>query len=246
MIDICMVVHGNYCLAEWQVEHWRRFPRARLLLADNTRGDKMPIPNADVTVVDQVLTGDGRSHGYALDLLARKSNSPIIGTADTDFFWLIPDIVERVEAEFAAGKACVGCQGWYEDWHLVDARWPGRAGHLAPVCWGMFVRRDLALSETFVVTPEEGQAIMETGWRLRDRLIREGHQMTVLKPFKMSLPWITDHMLRTAAEGSWFFGPSEQEPWGVHYLKGSGSRAALVRGLKQIVDHFVNRWGKGV
>lgn len=241
-IDICMVVHGNYCLAEWQVAHWARTPGSRLLLADNTRGNKLPIGHDHVTVVSEALPGDGWSHGHALDLLVRQSSSDIVGTADTDFFWLIPDIISRVRAEFAAGKVCVGCEGWYEDWATLNARWPGRAGHLAPVCWGMFVKRELALADTFVVTPGEGQIIMETGWRLRHRLIQEAHPVTVLKAFRMPLPWIEDPAMRAAAEGSWFFGPSEGDPWGVHFVKGSGGRAAHVEALKAVVDGFVAKW----
>lgn len=242
MIDICTVVHNTDVLAHWQASHWAMFPKARLIMADNTRGKPIMVPGVKYIRISEVVTGDGASHGHALDAAVQEAETEIIGTVDSDFFWLVPDIIEKVEAEFATGKVCVGCEGWYDDWHLVDKKWPARAGKLAPVCWGMFVRRDLALSETFVVTEHEGSMIMETGWRLRQKLIEKKHPVTVLKAFQMAFPWIADDKSREAAEASWFFGPSECEPWGVHFVKGSGRRSRLIGSLKVVVDHFVAKW----
>lgn len=171
MIDVCVVIHRNYELFFLQVEHWNRLGKPdqdwRLFFCDNTPApERQALPHLPgVRVYSIDINGiDGETHGGALDFLKEKTESAIIGVADSDFFWLKPTMLGDVAKAFDSGIQCLGAAGWYEDWQRrIDTAYPERAGHLAPVCWGMFVERRLALAETFVVTQSEAAQIRETG-----------------------------------------------------------------------------------
>lgn len=216
MIQVGCVIYKNYKLYDLQIEHWSRLnvSNVEVLYVDNTpelyRG-------SGITKLNQTSTFDGQTHGEALDWIAKEAITDIIGFVDSDFFWLDPNLFSWVENKFKEGYKCIGCAGFYPDWqHKLDPRHPGRAGHLAPVCWGMFVDRKLALEQTFAVTPEEGFQIMETGWRLRKRIIEERIPCIVFPGFSD----IQDPDLC-------YFG-EKLNPLGVHFLKGSGGRSHLI------------------
>lgn len=232
MIDICTVVHKNYQLLDWQVEHWKKIKGDhRLLVVDNTPPELRQQITQPVTVFEPDNWFDGVSHGQALDALARLATTDIVGFVDTDFFWLRENIIQGVEILFDAGFRAVGCAGFYPDWQRVlDPKHPDRAGHLAPVVWGMFVDRKLALQETFVCTPQEGAEVRETGWRLRKRLIDDKIPTVV---FQGGWPegW-------TDKECCFFY--NKGQPVGVHFLKGSGFRTGHTDRIPSILQTYFN------
>lgn len=246
MIDVCVVVHRNYDLYFLQVEHWNSLgvPNVdwRLLVCDNTPGrERRPLPETPgVHVYVADLGGiDGETHGAALDLLKKHTTSAIIGICDSDFFWLKRDILTDVVTSFSSGIRCFGCAGWYDDWQTrLDPLHPQRAGHLAPVCWGMFVERKLALTETFVVTQTEAAEIRETGWRLREKIVREKIPCHVLPGFRFPEQVAAQD---DAAREACFFGTPEG-PFGVHFLQGSARRAHLTSELPQLIAEGMRRW----
>jgi hypothetical protein len=234
MIDLLTVVYCNYALLEMQVSHWRCMQgEKRLLVCDTTPSAlRQSVTYPDVEVYELEATGiDGEIHGAALDLLVRKARTALVGVFDTDFFWLRTDILNEATQLYNAGIQCLGCAGFYPDWQArLDPRHPERAGHLAPVCWGMFVDRALALSETFVVTAEEATTIRETGWRLRDRIIRERISCLVYPGFS-----------HPADPELCYFGEPER-PIGIHLLKGSSTRAGLTDQLSALIEEGKAKW----
>lgn len=233
MIDVLTVVYDNYALLDLQLAHWPRLAGAhRLLVADATPAPRRRAHPGVDWVLD--LGGiDGETHGAALDFLVGKAQTDVVGTVDTDFFWLKPDVVPWAEALTAGpdGVACAGCAGFYRDFQAnIDAHHPERAGHLAPVCWGMFVRREWAVRHTFVCTAAEARAYHEVGWRLRRALLAAAAPVFVY--------------------GGWehpddpdvcYFG-QRHAPAGIHFLKGSGARASLTGRLPALLAEGVARW----
>jgi hypothetical protein len=228
MIDVCMVIHKNYELLDLQKKHISRLKGAtRLLAMDNT-----PEPFRKPTDLPHMTVGgiDGMTHGLVLDELMKVATSDIVCVQDSDFFWLNKNIIEEVENYFKLGFKCVGCAGFYPDWQTnLDPRHPDRAGYLAPVCWGMFVDRKLAMEQTFSVTAEEAATVHETGWRLRQRLIQEQIPTVV---FQGCYPdgW-------TDKECCFF--THQQKLQGVHLLKGSAGRSALTDQLPKMIEEFM-------
>lgn len=228
-IDICTTIYRNYSLLDLQLSHWKTIKGDhRLLAVDNTpRPERIkqsyPVIELDVSGID------GETHGAALDLLVRTATSDIVGIVDSDFFWLNKNILKEVEKYFEQGYKCVGCAGFYPDWQRnLDPRHPDRAGHLAPVCWGMFVDRKLAMEQTFVVSAQEGPQVMETGWRLRKRIIDEKIPCVVFQGFYPE-NWNDPECC--------FFGTPEKYE-GVHLLKGSAARTSFTGRLQNIIDTF--------
>lgn len=222
MIDICMAAFVNYELLKLQLDHWDWIEGDfNLLICDNT-----PIQyrksgwlgwhhKYKTEVFNQEFSGiDGTRHGESLNLLVRKAKTPIIGICDTDFFWLKQDILSDVERLFAEGIQCLGAELWYDDFDVVNQRYPERAGWLAPCVFGMFITRELALSDTFATTPEEGKELKETGWRIREKLIKNKIPCHTYRAF--IYPQQPDQKIC-------YFGTPE-EPIGVHLLKGSSER----------------------
>lgn len=212
MIDICIVLHKNYDLLDLQLMHWNWIAgEHRLLFCDNTPDYmKRDLTSYNINLIHAKHWGiDGESHGSALDLLLKQSESKIVGICDSDFFWTKKNLLDEVKYLFELGCQCVGVELWYDDWEKVNAMYPERAGYLAPCVFGMFVDRELALSETFVVTAEEGSRYHETGWRLRKKIIDEKIPCCVYRAYQY--PDQPD-------KKTVFFGKPE-EVQGVHFLK---------------------------
>lgn len=213
MIDVCIVIHRNYGLLDLQMKQWRWISGGhRLLVCDNTPAQfRMDLREYDINATVQDCQGsDGETHGAALDLLVRQSTSPIIGICDSDFFWTRRAIIRDVERYFSRGCQCVGVELWYDDFEQVNRIYPERAGYLCPCVFGMFIDRQLALSETFVVTSAEGSQLLETGWRIRKKIIEEHIKCHVYRARRDSIQPHPE-VVR--------FG--QPEIVGLHFLKGS-------------------------
>lgn len=241
MIDICMVVHKNYQLLDMQLTHFKNHlpGNFNLLLADNTPDSHYVPFNYNGKPIQRFAPSnpfDGTSHGETLDYLISQATAPIVGTLDTDFFWLNPQLYEMVlyfindmEAE------CIGASAFYKDWvNNIDAFYPDRLSSLAPACWGQFMIRELAQQFSFVCTPEEGSRMLYTGWRFRQHLIENNLPTIVFQGF---MPYSNDD--QTCAFGR------PGKPQGLHFLKGSAARAHMVDTLlPTYIQEGVNCWKK--
>lgn len=232
MIDVCMVIHKNYNLLDLQLEHLKKFKNVgTAYVIDNTpTAERKQHPYPNLEWVD--LAGiDGTTHGLALDLLVKKAKTDVICIQDSDFFWLDKTIFEDAEEWYKAGYKNIGCAGFYPDWQAnIDTRYPDRGGSLAPVCWGMFVDRQLASEQTFCVTAEEAAQVHETGWRLRKRVIDENIPRLIFEGFSSA----TDPNLcffRFGRVGSCIEG--------VHLLKGSAGREGLTETVPTIIGKYM-------
>ncbi len=220
MIDICTVIYHNYELLDCQIKQWNWLSGDHnLIVVDATPPFwKKNLSEYKCRLVEKYCKGsDGESHGEALDLAVRAATTPIVGICDSDFFWTRKDIIPMVEAMFAAGHKCVGAELWYRDFGPVNDMYPERAGYLAPCVFGMFIDRELALSETFVVTKAEGLKSYETGWRIRKKIIDEKIPCHVFPAFRM--PDQPDSDVTFFGEVQTHARPPKQV--GVHFVKGS-------------------------
>lgn len=240
-VDICMPVFLNYMILDYQFTQIEKiFPDFKLFICDSTPWNYRILCKYSgkieyFTLDADISQVDGEIHGRALDALVRRTTSPVICIMDTDFFWLKPSIVSEVLEDFKRGVKCVGCAGWYPDWQkYLDKANPQRQGHMAPVCWGMFINRELALSETFVVTREEADRTTETGWRLRRKIIEENIPCKVYPGFKYPDQEDTEIC---------YFGTPE-EPVGAHLLRGSGTRMIQSLNIKEALQKGDSKWGK--
>lgn len=213
-----MVIFKNYDLVECQIKNFEKISgNWRLLIGDSTPSNqKKSLKNLEsekIKIYDIPINGiDGEIHGGALDFLKQKSKSSIIGTCDSDFFWVKKNILNQVTDKFNDGHACVGTELWYPCDGIVEFNriYPERAGHLTPCVFGMFIERSLAMSETFIVTKKEALEKKETGWRLREKLINNKIK-TYVYPGHLGLNESVIHK-------------DKNEIIGFHLVKGSSSR----------------------
>ena len=213
----------------------------RLLICDNTNLDlqdtqklKSLISNFSTDLFEMKIDGfDGFTHGASLDFLVSKTQTEIIGMMDFDFFWIYPDIISYVHELFKQGYEAVGCAGWYPDFQrVIDTNFPERAGHLAPVVWGQFLTRDLAISDTFICTKEEsGLNNFETGWRIRKKIIEDKIPAKIFPGFKY--PNQLDSEVC-------YFG-SFDAPLGFHILKGT-NRIFDYQLIRKMLDEGFEFW----
>lgn len=217
MIDIISICFRNYWLIDKQIEHWKTYMKGdyRLIIVDNTpineRHDR-----PDFIPFQATSDFDGISSGQAYDFALSLAETDIVGLTDPDHFWLNANILSLIKSYFALGAQAVGCQGFYPDWQrIIDIQYPHFAGHLAPVLWGMFINRELALSETWICEPPGLGKI--TGWKVRQKIIDEAIPNVVFPGF---FPNPEDDQVC-------FFG-EEDKPQSVHFLKGCSSRANLM------------------
>lgn len=229
MIDIITICFKNYYLLDQQIKHWENHIKGdyRLVIVDNTPEAYFQPFFYKGKLLERFYPSndfDGISSGEAYDYALSKTSSKIVGLTDPDHFWFNPDILEDVEAYFDRGYKNVGCQGFYPDWQrVIDTGFPNFAGHLAPVLWGMFIDRELALSETWVCEPPGVGKI--TGWKVRQKIIDNNIPNIVFPGF---FPNPDDNQVC-------FFGKPEK-PQSVHFLKGCSSRAHI---MPQIVPGYL-------
>lgn len=235
MIDVCIVIYRNYDLLKMQFENWDKMKgEFRYLICDNTPANEyrpIPITRPDMQVFRTEYGGiDGERHGGALNFLMQKAESDIVAICDSDFFWLDYNIVDDVQQKFAEGCKCYGVELWYRDFKKVNERYPERAGWLAPCVFGMFIDRDLARSETFVVTKVEGeQEWKETGWRMRQKIIQGNIPCHVITAFKYP-----EQMERQIYKGSIFYGDPKR-PCGFHFVKGSSKKMNQIHLIPELI-----------
>jgi hypothetical protein len=257
MIDICIPVFRNYDILDLNIDHFKSWIRGdwRLLIVDTTpkveRKYHRWLDNPRTKFYELEILGDdhanyydGVSHGTAINFLVRQTDpsSVYIGTQDSDFFWLDPTIVEFMQSESNIEKntnfqtvTAFGAGLWYGDWcSLGDARWPGRAGFLAPAVYGQFIHRSFVWNKDFRCTPEEGAEIRETGWRIREALIENKEPCVSLPGFY--LPEYNEFE-------TCFFG-GKNAPSAVHFLKGSFGRSLDYGKIKDVLEFGKAQWGE--
>lgn len=228
-----------------QLEHLKKFKNVGdIYVIDNTpANERKPHPYPNIEIMD-VAGIDGTTHGLALDRLVQKAKTDMICIQDSDFFWLDKQIFELAEAGYQRGYKNIGCAGFYPDWQAnLDPKHPERAGHLAPVCWGMFVDRKLASEQTFCVTAAEAKEIHETGWRLRKRVIDEQIPSIIWEGFYPE-NWSDKECCffrekEARVEGSPLGKLYPQVIEGVHLLKGSANRQGLTNSIPELLEKFI-------
>jgi len=247
VIDVACVAYKNYHLFEKCIRYNASLsPYFRFLVVDNTPPPEKDnnflrnIQSAQVKTFerDDAWAFDGESHGHALDFLLSKAETKIVGTLDHDFFWIRPDTYDWVNELFETGHKAVGAAGWYPptspDWqNNIDSAHPNRKGWMAPVCYGQFLTRELATSDTFVCSPQEGAMRHETGWRIRKTIIEERIKDLTLPGF------IYEGQIDPQV---CFFGTPKM-PVGMHLLKG-GSRTTSedFASLEYLLSFARDRW----
>ena len=228
-IDIIIPIYYNYYLAQQQIERFRNINgNWTILFCDNTPPrEQIPIfiPNDLINKVKifkyESFGIDGEKHGSVLDYMVKQSKSKIICIMDSDFFWTNNNILTIAKKYFSEGYKCVGTELHYTGFDYVNVLYPNRAGNLAPCIFGMFIDRELALSETFISTRHEGYTDKkETGWRIREKIINNKIPCIVFPAIQLPEQKNIDY----GHGGCWFY-IVHREVSGFHILQGSGVKA---------------------
>lgn len=233
-IDIICINHKSDWLFRQQIEHWHNYMQGdfRLVLVDSSPqyyqdpGVDTGLPptyellGETVHFFQPTSMFDGINSGEAYDFALSLCTSDIVGMTDPDHFWLNPNMLARVEMLYSEeGYKCIGDAGFYRDFQSIfDVANPSHAGHLAPVLWGQFIDRELALSETWVCEPPGVGQI--TGWRVREKIIDQNIPRVTIPGFYQEIEGEDPDIC--------YFGADRQKPVSVHFLKGSGGRAHVM------------------
>jgi 2-polyprenyl-3-methyl-5-hydroxy-6-metoxy-1,4-benzoquinol methylase len=224
MIDYLIVIYNNYDLLDLQVKNFKtRLPKKdyRLIVVDNTPNENKQTIDVDpiidkLVLLDSVPTFDGVSHGHAINEGLKHCTSDIVGIIDSDFFFLSNNIHEYVFKKFAEGYQAVGCE--YNDGKDTKA-WvninPKNFENI-PCCFGAYYTRELATSQSWVITPEEvntnkAEGFVEVGYRIRKHILDNNIK---------TLNWKTD----SQNYGCCYFKNDDNEIMGIHYVAGSHRR----------------------
>ncbi len=244
-IDIICPIYYNYQLAIDQIDMFKKIKGEwNLLFCDNTSvkdQQEIVIPEEyrdRIKVFHHQAEGiDGEKHGSVLDYMVKQTTSKIIGIMDSDFFWFNEDIISIVNDKFSKGIKCMGAELHYTGFEYVNDMYPERSGHLAPCVFGMFIDRDIALSETFVCTRHEGHTERrETGWRIRSKIINEKIPCIVFPAIQIPRQSSVD----CGQGGCWFY-VIERKVSAVHLLQGSGAKSQITsRLLENLVSLLEN------
>lgn len=226
MIDVLSTIFTNYELLDLQIEHWKKFSGDfRLIFCDSTplnqRKDISHLNSDKIKILTLDTNGiDGEIHGRSLDYLVQEATSDIVCIMDSDFFWLDYSIIEKVEVLFSHyGYENIGAAAYYLDYQRIcDRQLPELAGNLAPNIFGMFIKRDLALAETFVVTADEGRKFYPTGWKNRLKIINEDRKRLTFQGVGFS---------ELSDDNLCYFKDNSNKLVGFHLLKGSSYRSIL-------------------
>lgn len=246
-IEIIIPVYMNYELAYKQIQHYALLLKGewRLLFCDNTPLPQRQIVNLDDAatmatkcgielriynqirpsifwhVYDEVDGIDGERHGSVLNYMVRNhTKTSVIGIQDSDFFWLDPNILFKIEQYFNLGYNCVGAELFYDDFPYVNDMYPQRAGWKTSCVFGMFIDRSYCLDKSFVSSRYEGYTLRkETGHRIRQAIIDDPNMRSLVFP-AIKLPDQKDKNSAT----SWYFLSLD---WptvfvGFHLIQGSG------------------------
>ena len=246
MVQIGITLYKNYEIYEMCIEHWINHIKGdwKLLVCDNTPKEFLQTerwiehPQVEHFILDcSHCTSDGESSGYAKDILTQRMTSDIIGHADTDIFYFDPDIILKAEKYINDGGACYGLAGFYTDWQIFhDPRFPNRQGHMCPVSIGFFLKRELALKQTFITTWAEGEEKKEQMWRLREYLIEN-------KLLVETIPGFYDPLIKDPLnpQGMVFYGTPERRIR-LHTLKGSWGGGMDFNLIRSVVKNESVKW----
>lgn len=233
VMDILTVCFKNYDLIKIQAEHWKNNIKGnnRLLVADAT-----PDPDRSQYIENMWhITRGGdhfEKHGSGIDFLLSKSTTDIVGIVDSDFFWTYPDIIEYVQEYFDEGCRCVGCPAIrpIKEFHK-NRQWMKLYNYPVPIVHGMFIERNLGLTETFVATGVEVRKHKrETGWRIRHRIRNNNIKVHVFDGFAIEKPpYIT------------YFGPKDA-PLGFHLLAGSDRNQNKTHLVPGLIKEGLDKW----
>lgn len=228
-IDVIIPIYYNYYLAQQQMERFRHINgNWTILFCDNTP----PYDQIQIVVPNDLINKvkifkyesfgiDGEKHGSVLDHMVKQSTSKIICIMDSDFFWTNNNILTIAKNYFSKGYKCVGTELHYTGFDYVNVLYPNRAGNLAPCIFGMFIDRELALSETFISTRHEGYTDKkETGWRIREKIINNKIPCIVFPAIQLP----EQKNINYGHGGCWFY-IVDREVSGFHILQGSGVKA---------------------
>lgn len=178
-----------------------------------------PLLGETVHMIRPTSMFDGINSGQAYDFALSLCISDIVGMTDPDHFFLDPQVLKQVNLAFSYGVKCLGDAGFYRDFQSIfDVANPDHRGELAPVLWGMFIDRWLALSETWVCEPPGVGRI--TGWRVREKIIDHNIPRVTIPGFYQEIEGEDPDIC--------YFGADVTKPWAVHFLKGSGGRAHVM------------------
>ncbi len=235
MIDIIIPLYYNYNLFHSQISNWKKIKgNYKLLFCDNTpiehSIDLSSFETKNIKIYRNDSCGiDGERHGGVIDYMIKITTSDIICIMDSDFIWIDCDILSYVKEQFKNGYKCLGAELYYDGYEYVNEMYPERHGSFAPCVFGMFIDKQLALSETFVVTAHEGQnEKRETGWRIRQKIINEKIPNITFPSFQFS------KQIRMKSP-SWFYICNNKIA-GLHLLQGSGRNANQT--TQMITDHL--------
>lgn len=248
MLDILITIYRNYSLLPLTISYLNKltYKDWRLLICDNTPiNERIVLPELGKNILVYVLDVngiDGETHAAAVHFLLNKSketncDAKYVLIQDSDFFWMKLDIVEYVDSLFKDGYVCIGAAGFYRDWiNNLDPRHPNRAGHLCPVLYGMFVDRELVMSESLSVSWSEAMEIKETGWRLREKIINNNLKRLTFQGEYYNDDLEQDQNIKNIGNDVCYF-KNNDEYVGCHFLKGSGGRLGLTNYIPYFLEN---------
>lgn len=235
MIDYCLVIYKNYGLCSLQEINFKnRFKKEdyRLIVIDNTPDDLKIDFKYDKSVVDKFIpieskpTFDGVSHGHAINEGLKYCETDIVSIIDSDFFLLNNNIHSYIHSKFNQGYQAVGCE--YNDGTDASKRWrdinPKNFEHI-PCCFGAYYSRELAMADSWIITNEEVQSNMASGF------VEVGYRIR---------KYILEHKIKTSAwrttmSKPCFFKDHDDVVMGMHYVGGSHVRSSQ-QGLHEIFE----------
>jgi hypothetical protein len=231
-MDVLLVIHKNYGLLWEQLEHWKNTPPdCRRHLPNYIEGHPV--------FVHEIVGADGVTHGGTIDFLLKNATSESVCIIDSDFFWLRDGILNWAE-DLLKHYSVIGTQLWHDAtggyWRVHPQR------EWLPSLPGIFVKRKMAMEQTFVVTVPEIYACTETGWRIRQRLVDEKLKYLTFRGFRYPernqklIPneQVDAGTLQGIQEACFYGHPLA--PMGVHLLAGSWRQVSCNGAIKYLVE----------
>ncbi len=166
-IDLIIPIFKNYTLAHRVVNHIKQLDeKFNIIIIDTTPPEDINDPKIPgVTYVVASLDNRNRiadttMHGEAIDQAKIHTKTDIIGIMDADFFWFNPHLFDLVK-EMLKKYECVGASSRnlksQEEGGYMFSHWMAKIVNQdcgkdridTPAVWGMFIRRELAMSMPF-------------------------------------------------------------------------------------------------
>lgn len=181
MITYLIVIYKNYKLLELQRKIFKNLfkdANFKFIIVDNTPDiEKQPIEkslNELVVYRNSVNEFDGVSHGSAINYGLSYLTTDIVCILDSDFFIVNPNITNYITKKFNEGFVAVGAE--FNDGIATKSivnKFPEKFYNI-PCCFCGFYSKELALSNSWVVYPQEvshATSFIEVGWRIRKHII---------------------------------------------------------------------------